>query len=885
MKKLLFTACFISIAIVSYSQGVSVNENGLPADPSAMLDVSSYTKGVLIPRLRTIERIAIVGPANGLIVYDIDTQSFWYCSYGTWKEILNDGDAFTLPYDGTADDPGKVFSITNTNAGISTAIYGRRMGGSGLGLSVSNGLWGDNSDGNGVAGTSNTNSGVAGFSNTGIGVSATSISGPAVSSVSTSGFGISSTSQSNFGIASLSNGIDKAGVLGVNTNNTGVGYGVIGSIENPTGGAGVFGKNNAAAGHAGLFTSVNASNTDPALKVTTSGNGAAAYFNTTGLGAAGYFVHNNVANLNPAIFISNSSNGNGITVSQSAANTAHGIQILHNGSGKGVFSTSVLGQAGLFEITGATNTNTTLKSSTLGTGMAGLFEITNNTNTNTTLKSSTVGTGIAGLFEITNVTNDNTSLKASTLGTGLAGTFVKNNTTGSISDVHDPAVLIDNNSKGNALKVISLHAPSVNSGIDVQYDGQTFGLNVNSTHGGIHAISTSSTFWSILAENYSGGGAIKGVASNFSVPAIKGEHTTSGGIGVLGTGVGETGVGVKGTNASNNYEIGAVTGINNSTTVGVGVYGKSTGSQGVGVYGTTTSESNAAVLGENEGGGEGVSGYSVGPYAIGVGGIAESDAGTYGFGILGNNWGDGDGVRGFAGNGGYGVSGHDNSAATGGAGLFSIFYTTNTHTALKVENAGLGASLNVVATNASNNGTMAKFTKSGTGDYAVFEEGNGTNEIRFDNNGKGFFNGGTQTGGADIAEAFDVYDDIANYEPGDVLIISIEKDRTVVKSDGAYSNLVAGVYATKPGVLMTEENIDADLSGQVPMGVVGVIPTKVCLEGGAITRGDMLVTSSIPGVAMKADTDKVKPGQVIGKALENYSADNTGKIRVLVNVK
>lgn len=84
---------------------------------------------------------------------------------------------------------------------------------------------------------------------------------------------------------------------------------------------------------------------------------------------------------------------------------------------------------------------------------------------------------------------------------------------------------------------------------------------------------------------------------------------------------------------------------------------------------------------------------------------------------------------------------------------------------------------------------------------------------------------------------------------------------------------------------MTEENIDADLSGQVPMGVVGVIPTKVCLEGGEITRGDMLVTSSVPGVAMKADPDKVKPGQVIGKALENFSADNIGRIRVLVNVR
>ena len=69
------------------------------------------------------------------------------------------------------------------------------------------------------------------------------------------------------------------------------------------------------------------------------------------------------------------------------------------------------------------------------------------------------------------------------------------------------------------------------------------------------------------------------------------------------------------------------------------------------------------------------------------------------------------------------------------------------------------------------------------------------------------------------------------------------------------------------------------------MGVVGVIPTKVCLEGGAIERGDMLVTSSIPGVAMKADPDKVKVGQVLGKALQGFNSETIGKIKVLVNVK
>ena len=94
------------------------------------------------------------------------------------------------------------------------------------------------------------------------------------------------------------------------------------------------------------------------------------------------------------------------------------------------------------------------------------------------------------------------------------------------------------------------------------------------------------------------------------------------------------------------------------------------------------------------------------------------------------------------------------------------------------------------------------------------------------------------------------------------------------------------MYATKPGLLLTEQNAEQDqLDEMVPMGVIGVIPTKVCLEGGAIKRGDLLVTSSIPGVAMKADPDKVKVGQVIGKALQDFTGNEVGKIKVLVSIK
>ena len=182
-------------------------------------------------------------------------------------------------------------------------------------------------------------------------------------------------------------------------------------------------------------------------------------------------------------------------------------------------------------------------------------------------------------------------------------------------------------------------------------------------------------------------------------------------------------------------------------------------------------------------------------------------------------------------------------------------------------------------------GIKSVIGQAGSASHAIFET-NGANVARIDENGRGFFNGGTTNSGADVAELFAVVGNRNAYEPGDVLEISTTDDRKMVKSSGAYSTLVAGVYATKPGLLLTEENAtEGDLSFGVPMGVIGVLPTKVCMEGGAIKRGDLIVTSSIPGVAMKADPEKVKVGQVLGKALQDYSGSGIGKINVLVSVK
>ncbi len=57
------------------------------ADPSAILDVQSTEKGILLPRMTQAERMAITSPAQGLLVYDTNNGSFWLYNNG-WQEIM-----------------------------------------------------------------------------------------------------------------------------------------------------------------------------------------------------------------------------------------------------------------------------------------------------------------------------------------------------------------------------------------------------------------------------------------------------------------------------------------------------------------------------------------------------------------------------------------------------------------------------------------------------------------------------------------------------------------------------------------------------------------------------------------------------------------------------
>ena len=139
--------------------------------------------------------------------------------------------------------------------------------------------------------------------------------------------------------------------------------------------------------------------------------------------------------------------------------------------------------------------------------------------------------------------------------------------------------------------------------------------------------------------------------------------------------------------------------------------------------------------------------------------------------------------------------------------------------------------------------------------------------------------------GADVAEAIDVIGPSASYQPGDVLVIATEADRSVSLSTDTYSTRVSGVYATGPGVLLSEQKLDERSSDRIPMAVAGIVPTKVTAEGGAIRRGDLLVTSSTPGHAMRADPDHIRFGTLLGKAMEEFNGPGAGSIEVMLTIR
>jgi len=85
--------CFVVVALCLIfpngllSQGVAINTTGNSPDPSAVLDISSTTQGVLITRLTTAQRNAITYPVEGLLIFNTSTKCFEFYVNGMWQTL------------------------------------------------------------------------------------------------------------------------------------------------------------------------------------------------------------------------------------------------------------------------------------------------------------------------------------------------------------------------------------------------------------------------------------------------------------------------------------------------------------------------------------------------------------------------------------------------------------------------------------------------------------------------------------------------------------------------------------------------------------------------------------------------------------------------------
>jgi len=123
MKKIVLSY-FISITSITAFGQNSVGIGTASPNTSAALDISSTTKGLLIPRMTSTQRSAIASPAAGLLVYDTDAKSLYQYNGTSWVAISgNGGGALSLPY--AASDASSASLQVNNTLGGGRAIVGK----------------------------------------------------------------------------------------------------------------------------------------------------------------------------------------------------------------------------------------------------------------------------------------------------------------------------------------------------------------------------------------------------------------------------------------------------------------------------------------------------------------------------------------------------------------------------------------------------------------------------------------------------------------------------------------------------------------------------------------------------------------------------------------
>jgi len=124
---------------------------------------------------------------------------------------------------------------------------------------------------------------------------------------------------------------------------------------------------------------------------------------------------------------------------------------------------------------------------------------------------------------------------------------------------------------------------------------------------------------------------------------------------------------------------------------------------------------------------------------------------------------------------------------------------------------------------------------------------------------------------ADLAEKY-IAD--ADYPIGTVLKIGGMYE--VSQTDSYHGTNVVGTVSDKPAYVM-----NSGLAAE-HIAVVALLGRVPCRVTGTIRKGDLLVSSEMPGVATALDPNLWVPGCIIGKSLEDYNSTDEGTIEIVV---
>ena len=128
----LFISSILLLNMQMYAQNVGINSDGSTPDASAMLDIKSTSKGLLIPRMTLAQRNSISSPASGLLIYQTDNTPGFYYNAGTpsspnWIRFANESHSHATLSNGIgissfSYNGSSAATVGLTTTGVSAAI-------------------------------------------------------------------------------------------------------------------------------------------------------------------------------------------------------------------------------------------------------------------------------------------------------------------------------------------------------------------------------------------------------------------------------------------------------------------------------------------------------------------------------------------------------------------------------------------------------------------------------------------------------------------------------------------------------------------------------------------------------------------------------------------